>query len=373
MSDYIHASHLVQFFEEWAPKSIAVEGDKNGLMIGTLNKRIQKVMVTLDVLESVIDEAIEQNVDFIFAHHPLLFRPLKKIDVNTAHGRIVEKAIKHDITIYAAHTNLDIVKGGVNDMMANALRLMETEVLAPTQSTELVKVVVFVPESHAKQVREAMATAGAGHIGNYSHCTFNSKGIGTFKPEEGTTPYIGNVNELEEVPEVKIESIIPASLQGRVVRAIMKAHPYEEPAFDLYPLNNKGEVLGLGRIGKLEQEMTLANFAEFVKEAFGVKGARVVGDLTGTVRKVAVLGGDGNKYLQTALFKGADVIVTGDVYYHMAHDVMMEGLKIVDPGHNVEKIMINGMHEVFTKFLKEQSVQTEVVRSKVDTDPFQFV
>ncbi|KMK75969.1 Nif3-like dinuclear metal center hexameric protein [Alkalihalobacillus pseudalcaliphilus] len=372
MATYIHAAHLVQLFEQWAPKSIAVEGDKNGLMIGTLNKRIKKVMVTLDVLENVMDEAIAENVDFIFAHHPLLFRPLKKIDINTAHGRIVEKAIKHDITIYAAHTNLDIAEGGVNDMMAEALQLKDLEVLAPTQSHELIKVAVFVPESHADQVRNALSDAGAGHIGAYSHCTFNTNGTGTFKPEQGTNPYIGSINELERVSEVKIETILPASLTKKVIQAIYRSHPYEEPAFDLYPLKNKGKEIGLGRMGVLKEEMSLAAFTEYVKQVFDVEGARVVGDLQGRVKKVAVLGGDGNKYLQTALFKGADVIVTGDVYYHMAHDVMMEGLKIVDPGHNVEKVMIQGVKKVFDQFMNEQKVDTEVIASKERTDPFQF-
>ncbi len=373
MVKYANGQTIIQHFEAWSPKSYAVEGDKNGLMIGTLHKPIKKIMVALDVLEEVIEEAIREEVDLIVAHHPLLFRPLKKIDVDTAHGRIVAKAIKHDITIYAAHTNLDIAKGGVNDMMAEALGLRETSVLAPTQSIALKKIVVFVPKTHANQVREAMSKAGAGHIGNYSHCTFNSDGTGTFKPEEGTDPFIGRVGEVEYVEEVKIETIAPANIQHKVVSALMKAHPYEEPAYDIYPLDNQGEVLGLGRIGKLEKPMTLAAFAEHVKEAFDVKGARVVGDLTTTVQKVAVLGGDGNKYMKDAIFKGADVFVTGDVYYHVAHDAMMDGLNIVDPGHNVEKVMKEGVKKYFEAFMTEKGYDTAVMASKPNTDPFIFV
>jgi dinuclear metal center YbgI/SA1388 family protein len=373
MTKFVNGQALIQHFESWSPKSYAVEGDRNGVMIGTLNKPIKKVMVALDVLEVVIDEAVSEGVDLIVAHHPLLFRPLKKIDTNTAQGRIVEKAIKNDITIYAAHTNLDIAKGGVNDMMADALGLKDTEVLSPTQEMALKKVVVFVPESHANELREALGRAGAGHIGNYSHCTFNSTGVGTFLPGEGTNPHIGEANKLERVEEVKIETIIPAHLQNRVIAAMIKAHPYEEPAYDVYPLENKGETLGLGRIGLLNEEMTLQEFAAHVKQAFDVSGARVVGDLSGTVQKVAVLGGDGNKYMMEALFKGVDVMVTGDVYYHVAHDVMMEGLKIVDPGHNVEKVMKEGVKRFLDTFLKEKGYQTEVIASKPNTDPFQFV
>ncbi|MCL7747227.1 Nif3-like dinuclear metal center hexameric protein [Halalkalibacter alkaliphilus] len=373
MTKYINGQALIQHFESWSPKSLAVEGDKNGLMVGTLNKEIKKVMIALDVLEDIIDEAIDKEVDLIIAHHPLLFRPLKKVDLDTPHGRIVAKAIKHDIAIYAAHTNLDVAKGGVNDMMAEAIGLTNTEVLSPTITTALKKVVVFVPETHALQVREAIGNAGAGHIGNYSHCTFNSKGQGMFQPEEGTNPFIGEKGRVEVVDEVKVESIIPAHLQSKVVKALIRAHPYEEPAYDIYPLENKGEVLGLGRIGLLESNMTLAEFAEHVKKAFGVKGVRVVGDLTASIQKVAVLGGDGNKYMKEAIFKGADVFVTGDVYYHVAHDAMMDGLHIVDPGHNVEKIMKSGVKNYFDDFLEKSKYDTKVIISEPNTDPFQFL
>ncbi|MFC0558059.1 Nif3-like dinuclear metal center hexameric protein [Halalkalibacter alkalisediminis] len=373
MSKYINGQAMIQQFEAWSPKSFAVEGDKNGLMIGTLNKPLKKIMVALDVLEEVIDEAIQEEVDLIVAHHPLLFRPLKKIDVDTPHGRIVEKAIKHDITIYAAHTNLDVAKGGVNDMMAEALGLQQIEVLSPTQTLSLKKIVVFVPETHAVSLREALGKAGAGHIGNYSHCTFNSEGEGIFKPEDGSNPHIGQQGKLEYVKEIKVETIIPSHLQKKIISTIIKNHPYEEPAFDIYPLDNQGEMLGLGRIGILKSEKTLAEFASHVKEVFDVKGARVVGDLQTIVRKIAVLGGDGNKYMNDAIFKGADVFVTGDVYYHVAHDAMMDGLNIIDPGHNVEKIMKDGVKQFFERFLEQTKYDTKVIASKPNTDPFQFV
>ncbi|MCK0471549.1 Nif3-like dinuclear metal center hexameric protein [Halalkalibacter sp. APA_J-10(15)] len=364
---------LIQEFEAWSPKSYAVEGDRNGLMIGTLNKPICKVMVALDVLEEVIDEAINEKVDLIVAHHPLLFRPLKKIDTDTPHGRIVEKAIKHDITIYAAHTNLDVAPGGVNDRMAEALGLKNIDVLAPTQSVDLIKLAVFVPESHEEDIRRALGEAGAGNIGDYSHCSYSSKGIGRFLPGDSTNPHIGERGKLEEVKEVKIETILPVTMKKRVLNAIIKAHPYEEPAYDIYPLDNTGNVLGLGRIGVLEKEISLEVFAEHVKQVFSVKGARVVGDLQTPIKKVAVLGGDGNKYINHAVFKGADVIVTGDVYYHVAHDAMMAGLSVVDPGHNVEKIMKESVKHFFENVIHEKKASTEVIASKIHTDPFQFV
>jgi dinuclear metal center YbgI/SA1388 family protein len=364
---------IIQAFEQWSPKALAVEGDKVGLQIGTLNKPIKKVMVVLDLLETVVDEAINNSVDLIIAHHPVIYRPIKSIHTDRPYGRIVEKLIKHDIAVYAAHTNLDIAKGGVNDLMAQKLGLEKIDVLAPTSEIQLKKLVVFVPKDHANIVREALGNAGAGHIGNYSNCTFNSEGIGTFKPEEGSAPFIGDKGKLELVQETRVETIFPANLQNKVVASLIKAHPYEEVAYDIYSLDNKGEKLGLGRVGYLPGEMSLKEFALLVKKAFEVEGLRVVGNLEDKVRKVAVLGGDGNKYVSQALFKGADVYVTGDVYYHVAHDAMMDGLNIVDPGHNVEKIMKEPVREFINKYLTENNYSTKVIISKINTDPFKFL
>ncbi len=373
MTKLANGQAIIQAFESWSPKSLAVEGDKIGLQIGTLNKPISKVMIVLDLLENVVDEAIVEEVDLIIAHHPIIFRPIKSIQTDRPYGRIVEKLIKHDITVYAAHTNLDVAKGGVNDLMAEKLGLQNIDVLAPTTEISLKKLVVFVPYDHADQVRESLGRVGAGYIGNYSHCTFNSEGKGTFKPQEGSDPFIGKQGKLEEVKEIKIETIFPATLQNKVISALVKAHPYEEVAYDIYPLHNKGEQLGLGRIGYLQNEMSLKEFALFVKKAFEVEGLRVVGEMNEKVRKVAVLGGDGNKYVSQALFKGADVFVTGDVYYHVAHDAMMDGLNMVDPGHNVEKIMKEAVCSFIENYVREHKYDTKVIYSKLNTDPFTFM
>ncbi|WP_017755812.1 Nif3-like dinuclear metal center hexameric protein [Calidifontibacillus oryziterrae] len=370
---FANGQEIIQAFEKLAPKSLAMDGDKIGLQLGTLNKPIKKIMVTLDVLETVIDEAIENNVDLIIAHHPVIYNPLKTIVTDNPAGRIVEKCLKHNIAVYAAHTNLDVAIGGVNDLLASALNLQNVEVLVPTYEDQLKKLVVFVPEDYADQVRDAISAAGAGHIGNYSHCTYNLDGVGTFLPLDGTNPYIGKKGRLEKVNEVRIETILPNSIQTKVVRAILNTHPYEEPAYDIYPLENKGELLGLGRIGYLPEEMTLRHFASYVKKSLDVQGVRVVGDLDSNIRKVAVLGGDGNKYWSKAKFKGADVYVTGDIYYHVAHDAMMAGLKMVDPGHNVEKVMKKGVERYLQDFLAEKKFETKVICSSVNTDPFQFL
>lgn len=373
MSKTPNGHEIISLFESMYPKHLAMEGDKIGLQIGALNKSVQHVLIALDVTEAVVEEAIQIGANIIIAHHPLIFNPLKVIHTDKAYGKIIEACIKHGIAVYAAHTNVDVAKGGVNDLLAEALGLQQTQVLVPTYSEEMKKLVVFVPADHADELRKVLGDAGAGYIGNYSHCTFNSEGTGTFMPQEGTNPYIGEIGQLERAKEVRVETIIPATLQRSVIKAMLAAHPYEEVAYDVYPLDNKGETLGLGKIGYLPEEMTLGQFAEHVKQSLDVKGARVVGELNDKVRKVAVLGGDGNKYINQAKFKGADVYVTGDMYYHVAHDAMMLGLNIVDPGHNVEKVMKQGVQKQLQQKADAKNFAVQIHASQLHTDPFTFV
>jgi len=363
---------IIQLFEQFSPKGLAMEGDKIGLQIGRLNKRVERVMVALDVLDEVIDEAIEKDVQLIIAHHPIIYRPLKNLLTDTTQGKMIEKLLKHDIAVYAAHTNLDVAKGGVNDLLAEALGLQNAEVLVPTYDTHLKKLVVYVPSSHAEEIRQVLGNVGAGSIGEYSHCSFSANGTGRFLPGEQTSPFIGKPGQLEEVDEVRVETIVPEPILKKTITAMIKAHPYEEVAYDVYPLENKGESLGLGRIG-IVNEMTLAEFANLVKSSLGVSNVRVVGDLTSKVRKVAVLGGDGNKYFMSAKFKGADVYVTGDIYYHTAHDAMMQGLNMIDPGHNVEKVMKSGVTKILQKMCQASGYDVDIFPSEENTDPFQFV
>ncbi|GED72797.1 GTP cyclohydrolase 1 type 2 [Brevibacillus reuszeri] len=368
-----HGQTVIQYVERLAPKSLAMEGDKIGLHVGTLQKKVKKVMIALDVLESVVDEAIAEGVDLIVAHHAVIFRPLKHIRTDMAAGRVYEKLIKHDIAVYTAHTNLDIAAGGMNDWLAEAIGLIGVDVLDVTQRDAWKKLVVFVPATHRDAVFTAVSEAGAGHVGNYSHCSFQTEGTGTFVPGDGTTPFIGAQGKLEKVEEVRIEMVVPASRQSAVVKAMLAAHPYEEVAYDIIPLEQSGTTYGLGRIGSLPEPMTLREMAELVKERFSLKGVRVVGDLDATVKKVAVVGGDGSSYVSKAIFKGADVFLTGDIGYHVAHDAQADGLSIIDAGHNIEKIMKEKLASFLQQQLKENGYETEVIASLLHTDPFQFV
>lgn len=368
MINKVNAGDIFKIMEDWAPTHYAYDWDNVGLQIGSYTKPVHKIMITLDVLDSVVDEAIANDVDLIIAHHPLLFKPLKELDLQSPKGSVIQKLIKHDITVYAAHTNLDVTNGGVNDMLCDALQIQSRDILVDEKTEELYKVVFYVPESHETIFRETIGDSGAGHIGNYSHCTFQTPGQGTFKPLEGTNPYIGFTNELEKVSELRMETIVKQKDLTRVIDELVASHPYEEPAYDIYLLANDGPSYGLGRIGTLEHPMPPKEFANHVKNTLNVPWIRGVEGHTRHIKRVAVLGGSGEGYFKAALSKGADAYITGDVTFHIAQDASELGLSIIDPGHHVEKVMKQGVKDYLTKHLKTDSIN--IITSEIDTEPF---
>ncbi|MFC4808249.1 Nif3-like dinuclear metal center hexameric protein [Paenibacillus sp. GCM10023250] len=372
---FANGQTVVQLIEQLAPKHIAMENDKIGLQLGTLQKEVKKVLVALDVTPEVVDEAIAAGAELIVAHHAIIYRPLAKLDTSTPAGKLYEKLIKHDIAVYIAHTNLDVADGGINDWMADMLGVPAEgrSALEDVHTDKLYKLVVFVPETHHEQVLQAIWNAGAGQIGGYSHCSFNIDGVGTFKPGEAAQPFIGEAGRLERVKEVRIETIVPHSSHRKVVQAMLKAHPYEEVAYDLYAVELKGRVFGLGRVGKLPEPVKLGELAAIAKAAFDVPMLRLVGDPERPIRKVAVLGGSGSRYIRHASFAGADVLVTGDIDYHTAHDALAAGLAIIDPGHNIEKLMKPRLADWLRQELQRRGYTTETMPSQVDTEPFRFL
>lgn len=364
---------VIGYMEQLAPKHLAEEWDNVGLQVGTLQKEITGVLVALDVNEQVVDEAVAKGCNLIIAHHAVIFRPIKGILTDTPMGRLYEKLIKHDIAVYISHTNLDVAEGGMNDWMAEALGIENSAPIKDIHTEQLSKLVVFVPKDHHQKVLDAILNAGAGHIGNYSHCSFNIEGYGTFIPQEGTDPYIGKPGKLERAEEIRIETIVPQPVRNKVVQAMLKAHPYEEVAYDLYSMDLKGRSLGLGRVGKLKEPTTLGAFIETVKSGLKVPNVRVVGELDRPIRKAAVMGGSGAKYYSSAIFKGADVLVTGDIDYHTAQDAYLAGIALIDPGHNAEKIMKEKVAEYLSDKLAANKYGTVVHASQPDTEPFQFL
>jgi dinuclear metal center YbgI/SA1388 family protein len=364
---------VIQLMEELAPKHYAVPDDKIGLQLGTLQKEITGVLVALDVTDEVVDEAIQKHCNLIIAHHAIIYRPLSHLQTDSPAGRLYEKLIKQDISVYIAHTNLDVAEGGVNDMMAEAIGLQIQAPLEDIHTDKLKKLVVFVPEDHLERVRQSLFNVGAGWIGQYSHCSFNIEGTGTFMPEEGSQPFTGRQGKLEQVREVRLETIVPQSIERKAVQAMLKAHPYEEVAYDLYHLDLKGRTFGLGRVGRLPEPVTLEQLCEIVKVSYDVPAVRLVGDMHRKVQKIAVLGGSGGRYVRHALFAGADVLITGDIDYHTAHDAAAAGLALIDPGHNVEKIMKRGVADYLRRKLSNKKWDTSVFASEIDTEPFLFL
>ncbi|GLO66596.1 MULTISPECIES: Nif3-like dinuclear metal center hexameric protein [Oceanobacillus] len=360
-----------QAMDVWAPKHLAYDWDNVGLQIGTYNAITSRVLITLDVTEKVVDEAIEKGINLIIAHHPLLFQPLKQINMDTPKGRTVQKLIKNDITVYASHTNLDAADGGVNDMLAKELKLIHPTPLVSVYNEKNYKVVIYVPTSHLEKIRQTFADSGAGHIGNYSHCTFQSPGQGTFKPLNGTNPYIGEENKITHVDEYKVETIVPESKLSDVIMSILHAHPYEEPAYDIYALENETTDFGIGRIGNLTEPSTLDSFIQTVKTQFQLEGIRISGNKDKIIKRVAILGGSGERYVSHAMRQKADVYITGDMTFHMAQDAAEMGLTVIDAGHYIEKIM-----KYYTKQTLAQTMNLDkdfIEISEINTDPFQFV
>lgn len=364
-------SDVFKLIEDLAPLDKAYDWDNVGLQIGSNRQQTTKIMITLDVLETVVDEAIEKKVDLIIAHHPLLFKPLKQIDLHTPEGRIISKLIRHDISVYAAHTNLDVVKYGVNDMLARKLDLKKTKPLITLGNEKLYKYVVYVPISHQNDVKQILGDAGAGEQGDYNHCSFQIEGEGSFRPLTGADPFIGKVGELVKVDEVKIEAIVSESKLENVVNSVKATHPYEEPAFDIIPLKNKGESWGLGRIGEVSTATNFKQYVKQVKEKLDLTDVRVIGSLNKKIKKIAIVGGSGEKYIHAAKKAGADVYITGDMSFHSAQDAWQMDLAVIDAGHYIEKIMKEETRDYLQKQLAVFDV--EVTVSKVGTDPFQYM
>ncbi len=365
--------HIIQMFEQLAPKYLAIPEDKIGLQLGTLNKKVSKILLTLDVLESVVDEAIEKEIDLIISHHPIIYRPLKNLRTDMPQGRMYEKLIKNDISVYVAHTNLDSAIGGVNDTLVEKIGLEEVEILDVNYIQNYKKLVVYVPESHQEKVFEAISDNGAGWIGNYSHCSFKIKGVGTFKPLIDANPFIGEEGHINNVEEIRIETIIPEIKQNQIISAMLKVHPYEKVAYDIIPLEMEGDKYGLGRFGIIPEAKTLDEFAKMIKELLKLDGIRVVGNLDKIIKKVAIVGGDGNSYVNKSSFIGADVLITGDIYYHTAHEAMNNGCALIDVGHYVEKNVFGNVKSYLDKEIDKKKMNVDVMISEVNTNPFKFL
>ena len=360
---------LTKKIEEKYPLNLAYDWDNVGLLVGDSNQDINKIMVVLEANEKVIDEAIEKNVDLIITHHPFIFSKLNKLVTTDFKGNLIHKLIRNNISIYSMHTNFDIAFDGLNDYFVEILNLQNTKILDITNKESLYKLAVYVPKTHVDAVRIAIGNAGAGHLGNYKECSFSIEGEGRFKPCEGANPYIGKEGGLESVHEIKIETIVTQRVLGGVISAMLKAHPYEEVAYDLYKLENKGPSVGLGRYGKLNESITLKELCLDLKSKLNMEHIRVVGDLDDKINKVAIVTGSGADMVKKAYKAGCDVLITGDMKYHDAQDSIDMGMNVIDCGHfDTEKVFADIMFNYIS-----DNFELDVIKSEVNLNPFNII
>ncbi|WP_118972762.1 Nif3-like dinuclear metal center hexameric protein [Taibaiella koreensis] len=354
--------------ERFAPLPYQESYDNCGVQVGDVTLPATGALLTLDVTEAVLDEAIASGCNLVVAHHPLIFSGLKSITGRNYVERTLLKAIRHNIVVYAAHTNLDNMQAGVNRKIAERLGLQERRILAPVKES-LYKLYTYVPESHAEALQAALFAAGAGSIGEYSECSFAVPGSGTFRPSILSNPVIGIAGGAREtVAEQKLEVMVPKHLKARVLSVLKEHHPYEEVAYELIALENENQTIGAGMTGRLEVPMTPADFLRFVKEQMQTGCIRYTTPHTDLIRTVAVCGGAGSFLLRQALAVGADAFITGDYKYHQFFDAAGR-IMIADIGHyESEQFTI----EIFSEILKEKFPNFALLFTKTNTNPVNY-
>ncbi|HYO23226.1 MAG TPA: Nif3-like dinuclear metal center hexameric protein [Flavisolibacter sp.] len=358
---------LLSAIEVFAAPELQEDYDNAGLITGKRDWACTGALCTLDVTAAVIREAVQNGCNLVVAHHPIVFKGLKRINGNNYVEQVIIEAIKNDIAIYAAHTNLDNVVLGVNDTIAKKLDLKNTSILQP-KNKMLRRLITFAPMDKAEEVRQAVFAAGAGHIGKYSECSFNSVGTGTFKAEEGADPYVGDVGKQHQEKETKIEIVYPFYLEQQVVNALVDNHPYEEVAYDIFTMDNVHYGIGAGVIGELEAEMDEVGFLKMLKDRFGLKIIRHTPLRSKPVKRVAVCGGAGSFLIKRALSNRADVYISADIKYHEFFDA--EGrMVIADIGHDEsEQFAVDLLHGL----LVDKFPTFAVLKTGVNTNPVQY-
>lgn len=354
--------------EEFAPLYYQESYDNSGLLVGDPNAVVESALLCIDITEQIIDEAVSNNHKLIISHHPLIFKGLKSITNRSSTDRIVTKAIKNDIAIYAAHTNLDSVYGGVSARMCDKIGLQTYKVLSPIQNF-LVKLVTFVPTSHQEAVRSALFEAGAGQIGSYDCCSYNLIGKGTFKAGEGTNPFVGEYGKLHTEEEVRIETICPRSIISKVIKSLIAAHPYEEVAYDIYPIENRHTQVGLGMVGKLNNAIPVNNFLTILKSTFNTGSIRYSAPTKDYIQHVAVCGGSGFSLMYDAIAHKADIFITADIKYHQFFEA--EGkIMLADIGHfESEQFTVEIIQELLGK--KIPTFATQI--SRYSSNPINYI
>lgn len=366
-------SDIAGIINKIAPPGLAEEWDNVGLQVGDPAMPVQRILIALDASTETVNAAASSESQILLTHHPLIFHPLKKIVPTDPTGSAVFTAIKSGIAVISAHTNYDIAAGGVNDLLAAAVGVESSVPLRVTEADQLVKLAVYVPHGHEEQVMESLFKVSTA-LGNYRDCSFRSAGVGTFRPLAGASPFVGKVGEREQVEEYRLEVLLKRSDVSVAVNALHKVHPYEEPAYDVYPVLNTGAESGLGRIGRLSSPLRLEQVAEMIKERLGAPSVRLVGDPAGEVNKVALCGGSGAGLLKDSVRQGAQVLITGDIKYHEAREAESLGIALIDAGHYATEIVaVDGLAAVLRAIFAEKRYSVEVLPYRLEKDPFTYM
>ena len=358
---------IIEHLEGIAPLNYQESYDNSGLIVGDANQEVHKAMISLDCTEEVVEDAISKGCNLIISHHPIVFSGLKRFTGKNYVERTVIKAIKNNIALYAIHTNLDNILGGVSSKMAEKLGLENQAILRP-KAGFLKKLVVYVPRTHVEEVRTALFDAGAGSIGDYDQCSYNTAGYGTFRPLDGANPTIGKVGEQERVEETKIEVILPAQLERKILVSMLSAHPYEEVAYQIVGIENPHSYVGSGVIGNLKVPMSESDFLGYLKEKMNLNVIRHTQTLGKEISRVAVCGGAGGFLLGDAKRSGADIFITSDYKYHEFFDAEGE-LIIADIGHFESEQFTQ---ELLLDIIQKKFANFAVLLTEIDTNPIKY-
>lgn len=363
------AKKIIENIEEWAPKGAAWDADNVGIQAGNAELSINNILLTLELTEESLAFALEKECNFIFTHHPLIFKPLKSIQPGkNITSRLLEILIKNDILLYSAHTNLDFTKNGVSFELAEKLGLKKVRFLKQQENNQC-KIIVFVPASHTGKVSSALFEAGAGRIGEYEMCSFTSEGKGSFLGSEKSNPSVGEKNHLEHVDETRLEVLVDNWNLSSAVRNMLASHPYEEPAFDIVPLKNSNTKFGYGAVGEIENELEVEEFMSHVSDSVGAESLRFCDGNKKLIKTVAVCGGSGSELIGSAISSGADAFITGDIKYHPFHDAAGKIL-LIDAGHYETEIhALDAVERRLSTMIEKENEELKIIKYPGKTNP----
>jgi dinuclear metal center YbgI/SA1388 family protein len=367
----MQVSYILEWFERIVPASTSWKNDFAGLQVGDARDIVQNVLLTVDVTEEVVQEALRKKANLIIAHHPLLFQPIRSVTHSDRNGRLVQKLIRHKINLLVLHTNLDCSTKGVSFALAHRLGLEHTSILAPLEDS-LKKMIVFVPKDHLEPVAQAMHAAGGGAFSKYEQCSFRTDGVGTFKGLDDANPFLGTIGRLESVAETRLEMIVPNWRLDDVQRAMLRVHPYEEVAYDILPISNRNPEFGFGAIGTLPHVMSSTDFLRKIKRQLAIPSLRYAGNMRRSIQKVAVCGGSGGDLLSEAIRHGAEAFVTADIRYHRFQDAE-ERILLIDAGHfETERVVLEQLQQQTQACIKSSQAKAKAIIAATCTNPVQY-